>query len=73
VRHRIDQFGSIEGAERRIAMYHMKNLDRLAAHRAIAPAPLLSSPLDAARAFVRWWGDHQAWPANEPTQLKRPR
>lgn len=51
-------------------MYHMKNLDGLAAHRAIPPAPLLSSPVDTARAFVRWWGEHQAWPANEPAQLQ---
>jgi hypothetical protein len=54
-------------------MYHMKNLEGLAAHRVIAPVPLLASSLGAARAFVRWWGAHQAWPANEPTQLKRPR
>ncbi|WP_293971955.1 hypothetical protein [Sphingomonas sp.] len=54
-------------------MYHMKDLDGLAAHRAIAPAPLLSSPIGAARAFVRWWGAHQAWPANEPAQLDRTR
>ena len=50
-------------------MFKMKDLDGLAAHRAIAPAPLLSAPLDAARAFVRWWGEHQAWPANEPAEI----
>jgi hypothetical protein len=54
-------------------MYHMKDIQSLAAHRVIAPAPLLSSPLDAARTFVRWWGEHQAWPATEPAKLDRPR
>ncbi|WP_303542336.1 hypothetical protein [Sphingomonas natans] len=51
----------------------MKNFEGLAAHRAIAPLPLLASPIAAVRAFVRWWGEHQAWPANEPAQLTPPR
>ena len=54
-------------------MYQMKNLDGLASHRAIAASPLLSSPIGAARAFVQWWGAHQAWPASEPARLKHPR
>ncbi len=54
-------------------MYRMTSLDLLARHRAVAPAPLLARSLNAARALIRWWGAHQAWPANEPARLRGPR
>lgn len=54
-------------------MYHMKGFQDLAVHRSIGPSPLLSALASAARAFVRWWGDHQAWPANEPVRLDKRR
>jgi hypothetical protein len=50
-------------------MYRMTSLDDLARQRIVAPLPLLTSSLNAAREFVRWWGAHRPWPANEPARL----
>ncbi|WP_156679538.1 hypothetical protein [Sphingomonas profundi] len=37
--------------------------------RAAVRAALGFRPLATLNAFVAWWGQHRAWPANEPARI----
>ena len=46
----------------------MGTQDRFDDH-AGAGAALGFSPIATLNAFFAWWGEHRAWPANEPAQV----
>lgn len=46
--------------------------DRFDEH-AGAGAALNFRPLATLNAFFAWWGEHRAWPANEPARVAEPR